>query len=99
MKKKLQELKQDLKIRAYRSRKYLDYIRSIPCLHCNGPAEPHHLRELGDGGMALKPPDTQCVPLCREGHDEWGTRVPEWIDIKMIVIRLQTEFIKRILDK
>lgn len=85
------------KTKAFKSDKYLDYIRSLPCLNCNKPAEPHHLRELGDGGMGLKPPDTQAVPLCRECHDEFQVKVPNWIDIKMVVIRLQTDFIKKLL--
>ncbi len=48
-----------------RSQAYLDYIRSLPCIVCRQPAEPHHTETAGVG---LKGSDFSCVPLCREHH-------------------------------
>lgn len=60
------------KSKAWRSKKYLDFIRSRPC--CVSGAEvnviAHHVRCLGHGGMGLKPPDYCCVPLTQELHQE-----------------------------
>jgi hypothetical protein len=59
-----------------RDNKHLDYIRSLPCCICGGPAEPAHIRtpSLEHGkehtGMAEKPSDKWVVPLCRPHHEE-----------------------------
>ena len=57
--------------------KHLDYIRSLPCAICGGiDTEAAHIRSgnLGWGkrstGMAEKPDDKWCVPLCNEHHRE-----------------------------
>lgn len=50
-----------------RSEAYLDYIRSLPCIVCRNPAEPHHTES---GGVGLKGSDFSCVPLCRKHHRE-----------------------------
>ncbi len=50
--------------------KYLDYIRSQPCLcFAPPPSEPHHVKLLKGGGMALKPTDYHCIPVCRDCHE------------------------------
>ena len=65
------------------SLKYLDHIRSLPCLGsktdvrpiivvCTGRAEPHHLLKIGMGGDRRKPNIRHyvAIPVCREHHDE-----------------------------
>lgn len=55
--------------------KHLRWLRRLPCLiegkagHvCEGPIQTHHANE-GSGGMSLKCPDFECVPLCFVAHD------------------------------
>ena len=56
------------KIKAYRNRAYLDYVKTLPCCHCGQPADdPHHIKGLNYGTM--KAPDLAVMPLCREDHD------------------------------
>jgi len=57
--------------------KYLEFIRSLPCIICRNPAtEPHHIRsrlfvpEAMRGGTGLKPSDYTCVPLCHKHHHD-----------------------------
>lgn len=52
---------------AWRSPKYLDWIRSLPCANCGkpGPSDPHHLIGIaGMGTVGGKAPDQFAVPLC-----------------------------------
>ena len=54
---------------------YLDYIRSLPCLICGKPGEPHHLEAVGMGrnrNRELKEHYTT-IPLCRNHHIEIET--------------------------
>lgn len=50
-----------------RDKKYLAFIRTLPCCDCGlpGPSEAHH---IFTGGMALKCSDYDTVPLCRGCH-------------------------------
>jgi len=59
------------KLKTFRSKKYLDFIREHPCCNCGHPArsEAHHVRFDGNGGTSLKPPDTHTIPLCNDGTD------------------------------
>lgn len=58
----------------WRSQDYLDFVRSRNCVVTG--LEPrrgndivaHHVRCLGGGGMAMKPPDYYCVPLLAIEH-------------------------------
>lgn len=53
------------------SKKYLMFIRSLPCLICReGPVDPDHLKSRGWG--EAKQVDYFCVPLCRRHHSERG---------------------------
>ena len=63
----------------WRSRQYLDFISTKPCVRCgrfnpiaDGQADPrndpHHERALGVGGTAIKPPDSHAVPLDHDCH-------------------------------
>lgn len=54
------------------SKKYLNFIRSKPCLICEAEADvvAHHFRLKGTAGIGIKPPDRYCVPLCVKHHTE-----------------------------
>lgn len=54
-----------------RSRPYLDYLRSVPCVICGDiPSEAAHFRAGLSGGTGYKPPDNLCFPLCHTHHLE-----------------------------
>lgn len=54
------------------SKAYLDHIRSLPCCAClKEPAQAHHIRFVGEGGMGHKPPHWLAVPLCARCHRHW----------------------------
>mgnify|MGYP001609770200 CR=1 FL=1 len=51
----------------HRSRKFLDKVKSLPCIRCDGPADdPHH---IFGSMMSLKSSDLMVVPVCRPCHD------------------------------
>lgn len=57
-------------VQPWRSRKYLDWVKSLPCCVCGRPADdPHHINRAGKG-MGTKQADCFVIPLCREHHDE-----------------------------
>ena len=57
-------------VKPWRSRKYLDWVKSQPCCVCMRPGDdPHHIQMPGKG-MGGKHPDWATIPLCRECHDE-----------------------------
>lgn len=52
-----------------RDRKYLDWVRTQPCLVTGrADVEPAHLRLLGEGGVGMKPGDNLVLPLHYEIH-------------------------------
>lgn len=55
------------KPKTFRSKKYLDHVRSLPCVVCGAKSEAHH---FGGGGMGLKGPDTYAISLCHKHHME-----------------------------
>jgi len=92
-------LKSYLKIKTFRSEKYKDFIRGLLCCKCNRPprSEAHH-ESLLNSGMAIKPPDTQCLPLCRVCHDERELKGKKtfWddLDVKILMIHFLTKYIE-----
>ena len=61
----------------WKNNKYLDFIRSKPCVFCvrDGSFPPkrsqaHHLRQFCFTGWAVKPPDSFCVAACGSHHDK-----------------------------
>ena len=56
----------------WRSRKYLDWVKTLPCVICGARADdPHHITGIGHlGGMGTKAPDQFVMPVCRPHHDE-----------------------------
>jgi hypothetical protein len=55
------------------SRQHLQWIKTLPCLVCGGPArDPHHLKRGVDHmpkGMGRTHEDRWAVPVCRPHHD------------------------------
>lgn len=61
----------DPKPKAFRSRKYLDWLRGKPCVFTGKkPCVGHHVRLLGGGGTAMKPPDNSAVPVYIPVHNK-----------------------------
>lgn len=64
---------------SYRSKRYLDFVRSHDCCACGRPApsDAHHCAPSGissafhGGGGALKKDDMWTIPLCRPCHNRW----------------------------
>lgn len=58
----------------WRSRAYLNYIRSLHCIFpgCGvySGCDPHHIKGAGHmSGTGLTAPDYAAMPLCREHHN------------------------------
>ncbi len=70
------------KVKAFRSAKYLKWVKSLPCCICGSPADDaHHLIGVGLGGMGMTAPDSMAIPVCRGHHREihaepelWGSQ-------------------------
>jgi hypothetical protein len=57
------------KNKPWRSKKYREWIKSLPCCVSGQPADDaHHITHTGQGGMGTKPGDNYCIPLTRELH-------------------------------
>lgn len=84
-----------------RNRRYLDWIDTLPCLVCRGPATHHHESEKGGKGMGMKCSDYRSVPLCAKHHNSVHTMGKNsfyfmWgIDIEKTIGRLNQEWKKR----
>lgn len=86
-----------MKPKTLRDKKYLEWVRTLPCIVCQStPAVPHH---EGVRGMGLKASDRDTLPLCHKHHDErhrtgvktfWGS-----IDYKDIISRLNAVYDRR----
>jgi hypothetical protein len=61
-----------LKIKTIRDKKYMEWIKTLPCIICqrNTPSDPHHTKT---GGKGIKACDYTCVPLCHKHHVEIHT--------------------------
>ena len=51
-----------------RDRKYMAWIRTLPCAHCDTTYGIEAAHTGSDGGMRLKASDYSCVPLCNDCH-------------------------------
>ena len=82
-----------LKLKAYRSRRYLDWVKQQPCVMCGALSDdPHHLVGVGHmSGMGMTAPDTMAMPVCRQHHDEIHKTPELWPQ--------QWEWICRVIDK
>lgn len=65
------------KQRPFRSRRYLDWVKSQPSVISGLPADdPHHIKVKGYGGT--KTSDLWAIPLTRAEHDELHRGVEAW---------------------
>jgi hypothetical protein len=70
------------------SRKYMDWVKTLPCVGCNSPADdPHHPYGVGFKGMGSKVPDYWVIPLCRNCHDNLHHDPLKWEDVNGEQIR------------
>lgn len=69
-----------LKQKAFRSKKYLKWVKEQDCCNCQAPADDaHHLIGVGNmGGMGTKAPDDTAVPLCRGCHTAVHNKPELW---------------------
>lgn len=53
-----------------RDEEWKEYVRTLACCVCDirRQVEAHHIRDVGFGGMALRPPDWVIAPLCLRCH-------------------------------
>ncbi len=93
------------KPRRIRDEQYLAWIRTQPCLTCDGGPdvehiEAHHVREKGKGGTGTKPSDYRAVPLCRDAHSGYhGTGRENFerlynINLEAEILRLNAEYLR-----
>ena len=59
---------EDPKPKAYRSQKYLKFIRSRPCCVCARKSVAHHEQVTGRG-TGIKASDYETIPLCEKCHE------------------------------
>ena len=58
-------------MKPYRNRKYLDWVKTLPSVISQRPADdPHHIIGHGEGGMGRTAPDCFAFPLTRDEHTE-----------------------------
>jgi hypothetical protein len=59
--------------------KYLQWVKSQPCVCCGARADdPHHIIGHGQGGMGTKAHDLLTIPLCRLHHDDLHRDMSLW---------------------
>lgn len=59
------------KAKRWHKKKYEDWIKTQSCMICGKPAEPHHIKGIGNfSGSGLKADSILCMPLCHEHHME-----------------------------
>lgn len=59
--------------------KYLQWVKSRPCVCCGARADdPHHIIGHGQGGMGTKAHDLLTIPLCRQHHNELHLDMVAW---------------------
>ena len=83
----------NFKTPVWRSKKYLKWVKSLPCCVCKAPADdPHHIKGVGHlSGVGMTAPDQFTIPLCREHHNWIHTTPPQW--------HIQWEWVARTLAK
>lgn len=77
----------------WRSRKYLDWVKTLPCVMCGAPADdPHHIKGIGNlSGAGLTAPDGYALPVCRSHHEEIHQNPDLW--------PMQFEWVARTLNR
>ena len=68
-----------MKVKPFRSKKYLKNIKKQRCVMCFSPSDdPHHAIGLGLGGMGTKAPDSSAMPMCRGCHTKIHNNPELW---------------------
>ena len=81
-----------------KSKKYLDFVRTLPCCHCGTlPAEPHHIIGIGDGAMGRTASDLHTMPLCRSCHSEVHKDPKSWPQCKWMSITQRKAMVEGVL--
>ena len=59
-----------MKSKAFRSKRYLQWVKTQPCVLCGSPADDaHHIIGTGNlSGMGMTAPDVFTMPACRQHH-------------------------------
>lgn len=77
-----------LKIKRFRSKKYLRAVASLPCCVCRAPdSVPHHIMGPDYAGIGTKAPDDLTMPMCHRHHMDLhqdGYRLWEQINISQV---------------
>ena len=87
-----------LKPITFKSKAYLDLVRTKGCLICGLRAEPHHIT-LHDARWGGKSSDLGAIPLCRVHHDIFGAHPKDfgnlatWEQIWECLYWLEREFL------
>lgn len=69
-------------MKPFRSKKYMDYVRDLPCAVTGQDhiqSDPHHLWGYGLSGMGQKPSDFFIMPLKHEIHQQLHLNGKEWL--------------------
>ena len=78
----------DLRLPVYENRKYLDWLKTQPCVICSAkPCDPAHQSCGFPSGTAKKAPDTFALPICANCHrigEHMGGKVTLWKDFFLV---------------
>lgn len=84
------------RVKAGSDKKYLAWLRTLPCANCwkPAPSEPSHERRKGTG-LALKSADARAWPTCRPCHRKYERREgvfadetrQAWVDATCALLR------------
>lgn len=87
------------KLKTWRSKQYLAFVREHECWNCGTSIgiEAHHVNDK-NSGMGTKPPDIACIPACaRECHP--GIHQKPWkydeLYIYKTIVRLWIEWLEK----
>lgn len=89
----------NFKQKAFRSKKYLEFVRLLTCSVCATDQNivAHHLIGIGGmGGMGTKAPDNMTMPLCPECHAMVHRSHLMWPDQWEYIAKTQARFIDEI---
>lgn len=68
-----------LKTKKWRNKKYLKWVKSLPCVVTKYASEdPHHITGHGMGGVGTKPSDLFTFPLSRFEHNRLHSNWKSW---------------------
>ncbi len=83
-------------MKAYRNKKYLKWVKTLPCCICHTPADDsHHVIGIGHlSGMGMKAPDNYAMPLCRGCHTDMHNKPAMWPPQWEYIARVQAQWIQ-----